>query len=50
MTDRDDPPSSNVETPTAVGSILQAIRSIWLILSRSEFNWDGETRAHTIED
>jgi 3-hydroxyisobutyrate dehydrogenase-like beta-hydroxyacid dehydrogenase len=45
MTDCDGPPSSDVEALTAVGSILQAIRSISLILNRSEFSWDGERRA-----
>jgi 3-hydroxyisobutyrate dehydrogenase-like beta-hydroxyacid dehydrogenase len=45
MTDRDGPPSSNVEALTVAGSILQAIRSICLILNRFRFSWDGATRA-----
>jgi hypothetical protein len=45
MSDRDGPPSSNVEALTGVGSIVQAILSIWLILNRTGFVWDGEKRA-----
>jgi hypothetical protein len=45
MAGRDGPPSSNVEALTGVGSILQAMRSFWLILNRSEFSGDGEIRA-----
>lgn len=45
MPGRDANPTPNVEAPTLAGLIERAPRIVWLILNRSESNWDGKVRA-----